>query len=136
MENILIFVSEQWMLVSVLIVLVAAYFWTEGRKGGSTLSIHSATRIINNGEAVVVDLREAKEFKAGHIVDAVNIPHNKLAEQLPQLEGHKSKTLLLVDKMGQHTGAAGRTLKSKGFEVSRLQGGISEWQGQNLPLVK
>lgn len=136
MENILIFVGEQWILVSVLLVLVAAYFWTEGRKGGSTLSIHSATRIINNGEAVVVDLREAKEFKAGHIVDALNIPHNKLVEQLPQLESHKGKTILLVDKMGQHAGAAGRTLKAKGFEVSRLQGGISEWQGQNLPLVK
>lgn len=136
MDNFLLFVGEQWLLVSVLLALVVAYFWTEGRKGGATLTIHSATRLINNGQAVVVDLREAKEYEAGHIVGALNIPHNKLAEQLPQLESHKSKTLVLVDKMGQHAGAAGRILKAKGFTVNRLQGGISEWQAQTLPLVK
>lgn len=136
MENIFIFASEQWLLVSVLFALVIAYFWTEARKGGTTLSIHSATRLINSGQAVVVDLRESKEYQAGHIVDALNIPHNKLTEQLPQLDSHKSKTLILVDKMGQHAGAAGRTLKAQGFTVNRLQGGMSEWQAQNLPLVK
>ncbi len=130
------FVSEQWILVSLLIVLLYAYIWTEKIKGGPTLSIHSATRVINSGEAIVVDLREANEFKTGHIVDAMNIPHNKLKDQLTQLQSHKSKTLILVDKMGQHGGNAGRLLKAEGFTVNRLEGGISEWQNQNLPLVK
>ncbi|MGH1372266.1 MAG: rhodanese-like domain-containing protein [Cellvibrionaceae bacterium] len=130
------FVSEQWILVSLLIILLYAYVWTEKSKGGATLSIHSATRVINSGEAVVVDLREAKEFKTGHIVDAMNIPHNKLKDQLTQLQSQKSKTLILVDKMGQHAGNAGRLLKAEGFTVNRLEGGISEWQNQNLPLVK
>ncbi len=134
--EILTFISEQWILVTVLLVLVNLYFWTEKRKGGDSLSIHGATRIINSGSAVVVDLREAKEFKEGHIVDSLNIPHNKLNDQLSQLEKHKDKTLVLVDKLGQHAGHAGRILKAKGFNVSRLQGGISEWQSQNLPLVK
>lgn len=130
------FVSEQWILVSVLMVLVYAYIWSEARKGGSTLSIHGATRLINDGNAILVDVREAKEFKEGHIVDSLNIPHNKLSEQLPQLDKHKEKTIVLVDKMGQHAGNAGRVLKTKGFSVNRLQGGISEWQSQNMPLVK
>lgn len=130
------FVSEQWLLVSILVIFVYLYAWTEKRKGGDTLTIHSATRLINDGSAVVVDLRDAKEFKQGHIVDAINIPHNKLLEQLPLLETHKSKTLLLVDKLGQHTGSAGRQLKSKGYQVSRLGGGMAEWQSQNLPLIK
>jgi len=39
--------------------------------------------------------------------------------------------------MGQHAGAAGTQLKKAGFEnVSRLRGGIAEWRGQNLPVVK
>lgn len=130
------FVSEQWILVSILIVLLYAYIWTEKTKGGPTVTIHSATRVINSGEAVVVDLREAKEFKAGHIVDALNIPHNKLKDQLTQLESHKAKTLILVDKMGQHAGTAGRMLRTEGFTVNRLEGGMTEWQNQNLPLVK
>lgn len=130
------FVSEQWLLVSILMVFVYLYAWTEKSKGGETLTIHSATRLINGGAAVVVDLRDAKEFQQGHIVDALNIPHNKVVDQLPLLETHKSKTLLLVDKLGQHTGSVGRQLKAKGFQVSRLGGGMAEWQSQNLPLVK
>ena len=130
------FVSEQWLLVSLLLVLIYLYAWTEKRKGGASLSIHSATRLINDGEAVVLDLRDSKEFKRGHIVNAINIPHNKVSQQLTQLESHKSKILLLVDKLGQHSGSVGRILKAHGFNVSRLEGGISEWQNQNLPLVK
>ncbi len=132
----LTFASEQWLPISVLIVLVYAFIWTEGRRGGPKLSIHAATRVINGGEAVVVDLREAKEYKAGHIVDAVNLPYNTLKDKLGQLSTYKGKTLILVDKMGQHTGAAGRLLMGEGFSVQRLDGGISEWQNQNLPLVK
>lgn len=134
--DILTFASEEWLLVSVLVVFVYLYVWTEKSKGGDSLSIHSATRLINSDGAVVVDLRESKEFQQGHIVDSINIPYNKVLEQLPQLEKHRQKTLLLVDKLGQHSGSVGRQLKAKGFTVSRLGGGVSEWQAQNLPLVK
>ncbi|GAA5315798.1 MAG: rhodanese-like domain-containing protein [Candidatus Pelagadaptatus aseana] len=135
MEQFFVFVGEQWLLVSVLCALVFGYFWTEGSKAGKTLSVHEATRLINGGEALIVDVREAKEFKQGHLVDAINIPHNRINERLSELESSKSKTILLVDKMAQHTGHVGRTLSSKGFDVVRLRGGISEWQAQNLPLV-
>lgn len=136
MDNIFNFIAEQWLLVTVLLVLLNLYIWSEKRKGGDALSIHSATRAINSGSAVVVDLRDAKEFKQGHIVDAINIPHSALNDKLSELEAYRDKTLLLVDKLGQHSGNAGRILKSKGFQVSRLGGGIGEWESQNLPLVK
>ncbi len=134
--DIIAFASEQWLLVGVLIALVFVFLWTENRRGGSTISIHAATREINQGQAVVVDLRETKEYKNGHIVDAINVPHNKVNDNLDQLNKHQDKTLILVDKMGQHTGSVGRVLKAKGFQISRLEGGMSEWQNQNLPLVK
>jgi rhodanese-related sulfurtransferase len=39
--------------------------------------------------------------------------------------------------MGQQSGEAVKVLEAKGFaHVSRMSGGISEWQLQNLPLVK
>lgn len=123
------------MLVSLLCVLVYAYAWTEKAKGGKSLSTHGMTLLVNKGDAVVVDLREAAEFKNGHIVDAINIPHNKVAERMSELAKFKEKTVILVDKMGQHTGNAGRTLRKEGYEVNRLEGGMSEWQNQNLPLV-
>jgi rhodanese-related sulfurtransferase len=133
--DLFVFVSEQWMLVSLLCVLVYAYAWNEKAKGGKSLSVHGMTLLVNKGDAVVVDLREAAEFKNGHIVDAINIPHNKVAERMSELAKFKEKTVVLVDKMGQHAGNAGRTLRKEGYEVNRLEGGMSEWQNQNLPLV-
>ena len=39
--------------------------------------------------------------------------------------------------MGQHAGSAGTLLRKNGFvDVARLQGGVTEWRNQNLPVVK
>jgi len=134
-ELFLAFISEQWMLVSALAVLAYAYAWTEKQKGGVTVSHHQLTRLVNDGSAVVVDLRDAAEFKGGHIVDALHIPHAKLSDRVNELKSHQTKTIILVDKMGQHAGTAGRVLKAKGFEVNRLEGGMTDWQANNLPVV-
>ncbi|WP_246125456.1 rhodanese-like domain-containing protein [Exilibacterium tricleocarpae] len=131
-----VFISEQWLLVSVLLVLIYVFTWREKQKGGKGVSAQEATRMLNSDSAVLVDVREAADFKAGHIVDAVNIPHNKLAERFVELEPHREKVVVLVDKMGQHVGNAGRALREKGFDVRRLDGGMAEWQNQNLPVVK
>ena len=128
--------SEQWLLVTILAVLVSGLIVVEGKRGGDSLSFHQLTTLVNQGNAVVVDVRETKEFKTGHIVNALNIPHLKLGDRLGELNKHKEKTIIVVDKMGQHAGASGRLLKENGFNVNRLQGGMSEWQAQNLPVIK
>jgi len=44
---------------------------------------------------------------------------------------------VLVCKMGQSAGAAGRKLRADGFsDVRRLSGGMAEWNASNLPVVK
>ncbi|MDO3388550.1 rhodanese-like domain-containing protein [Gilvimarinus sp. SDUM040013] len=136
MNDIFTFVGEQWLLVGVLIALVYLYAWRERLKNGQPVTTSEATVLINAGTAQFVDVRDASEFKAGHITGALNIPFSKLAEQADSLEEHREKTLILVDKMGQHAGSAGRQLGAKGYKVCRLSGGISEWQNQNLPLIK
>jgi len=42
---------------------------------------------------------------------------------------------VVVDKIGQHSGGVGKTLTKESYDVRRLGGGISEWQGASLPLV-
>lgn len=130
------FVTEEWLLCSLLAAVTVAFLILESRKGGASVSHHQATRLLNDGKAILVDLRDTKEYKAGHIVDALNIPYASLASRLDDLEKHKSKQIIVVDKMGQHAGAAGKILRDKGFAVVRLQGGMMEWTQQNLPVVK
>jgi len=135
-EKFIAFALEQWILVSVLLALIALYFWNEKRRSGKVLSIHQVTRMVNADSAVMIDLRDNGEFKAGHINNAINIPYAKLNDRTSELDSYKEKTVVLVDKMGQHTGAAGRELLKHGFQVARLEGGMTEWLAQKLPVVK
>ncbi|HCA00545.1 MAG TPA: rhodanese-like domain-containing protein [Pseudomonas sp.] len=120
------------MFVALLILL----FITETRKGGKSLSNRELTALVNSGEGVVLDVRAKKEFDAGHIVDALNIPYEKLVSRTGELEKHKAKTIIVVDAMGQHAGTACRELQKAGFTAAKLSGGISSWRGDNLPVVK
>ncbi|GAB1255744.1 rhodanese-like domain-containing protein [Aurantivibrio plasticivorans] len=131
-----IFISEQYILVGVLLALIYTFVWNEKRRGGKTVSTHELTRMMNNDEAILVDVRDPSDYKTGHIVNALNIPFNKINDRWQELEPHKAKTIILVDKMGQHTGGVGNTLRGKDFQVNRLSGGMSEWEAQNLPVVK
>ncbi|MGQ9424972.1 rhodanese-like domain-containing protein [Gilvimarinus sp. F26214L] len=131
-----IFISEQFWLIAAFLVLLYIFFWNEKRRGGRTLTSHELTRLMNNDEAVLVDIRESADFNAGHIVNAIHLPFNKVNDRWEELLPHKDKLIVLADKMGQHAGTVGNTLRKKEFKVGRLQGGMTEWQNQNLPLVK
>ncbi len=134
--DVLVFVTEQWMLVSILLGLIFLYVFTEKQKGGKAISSHELTRMVNDGAAVVLDVREAKDYKAGHIVDAINIPFATMEKRIVELDKHEGKTIVIVDKMGQHAGAVGKQLAQRGFAITRLSGGMMDWQGQNLPVIK
>ncbi len=131
-----IFISEQWLLVSALLVLIYLFAFNERKASGKPISAHELTRMLNADEAVLVDVRERKEFDAGHVTGALHIPHQKMASSVDQLEKYRSRTIVLADKMGQHAGSVGKLLRKQGFEVRRLSGGMTEWSNQNLPLVK
>jgi rhodanese-related sulfurtransferase len=130
------FISEQWVLVSVFMVLVYLFAINERVKSGKPISPHVVTRMINADEAVLVDIRDAKEFKVGHIAGGINIPQSKLMDRLAELEPHREKAIIIADKVGQQSGAMGRKLKQKEFHVMRLTGGMMEWNNQKLPVVK
>lgn len=130
------FVTQEWLLVGILMALIYIYAFREKVKSGTPVTAQEATELVNKEAAIWLDVREKAEFAKGHIVDSIHIPHAKVAQQQADLDVHKDKIIIIVDKMGQHAGAVGRSLGNSGFTVRRLAGGIAEWQSQNLPLVK
>jgi len=130
------FLAQQWILTLALLVAIALFFYHESRKSGPTLTPQMAINMINSQNAVVLDVRDSKEFQLGHIVDAINIPAAKLEARVAELEAHKNQPVILVCKMGQHSGAVGKQLRQQGFEqVYRMSGGMAEWTHMQLPLV-
>ncbi|MBV2205344.1 MAG: rhodanese-like domain-containing protein, partial [Pseudomonas sp.] len=132
LANLIEFVSNHYVLSTAFVVLLILLAITETRKGGKSLSTRELTTLVNSGEGVVLDVRARKEFDGGHIVDALNIPHEKLVSRMGELEKHKAKTVIVVDAMGQHAGTVCRELQKAGFTAAKLSGGISSWRGDNL----
>lgn len=136
LANLIEYASNHYVLSGSFVFLLVLLILTELRKGGKSLSTRELTALVNREEGVVIDVRPKKDFAGGHIVDALNIPHDKVATRLSELEKHKAKTLIVVDAMGQHAGSVCSELGKAGFTVAKLSGGISSWRGENLPLVK
>lgn len=130
------FLAEQWMISGALAACIVLLIQHESRRGGPSLTPQQLINRVNQDNAVVIDLRDNKEYKEGHIVDARNIPFAKLNDKLGELESCRDQPLILVCKMGQSSGSAGKILRAKGFaDVSRLRGGMMEWSNSQLPLV-
>jgi rhodanese-related sulfurtransferase len=136
MELFLEFLAQQWILVAALLAVVAMLVMHETRKSGPSLSPQQAINLINSEQGVFVDLRDGADFKAGHIVDAMHIPSAKLESRMAELEKYKNRPIVLVCKMGQQAGAAGKQLKANGYEkVYKMTGGMTEWGNLQLPKV-
>ncbi|HCL52987.1 rhodanese-like domain-containing protein [Pseudomonas fulva] len=134
--NLIQFATNHYLLVAIFVVLLAALLVNEIRRGGQSLSNGQLTALVNADKALVIDIRPAKEYAAGHIVGALSIPQDKLATRMTELEKHKDKTLIVVDAMGQHAGTVCRDLLKAGYNAAKLSGGVSSWKADNLPLVK
>ncbi len=119
--------------------LLGALVWTFfGPAGGSRkVTPIAATRLINDEDAVVVDVRGDSEFNEGHVVNALHIPMNYLKERMDKLEKYRNRTIIPICRNGQQSAVASATLRKHGFEkVFNVSGGIVAWREANLPLVK
>jgi rhodanese-related sulfurtransferase len=112
---------------------ILVYHQRTGSKGATATQ---AIALINRNDALVVDIRDKKDFDEGHIVDALHIPAAKLEQRVTELAKHKGKPIVVVCKHGQQAGESVKKLEAAGHDpVYKLNGGMAEWKGQSLPVV-
>jgi rhodanese-related sulfurtransferase len=137
MERFLEFVGNHPFLTGTFALLLVLFIRNEMRRGGHSISVQQLVDLVNREGAVVLDVRDRKEFESGHIVGAINIPYANLDTRIDELRKYGEKPIIVACRMGQHSGAAGTLLRKQGFKnVSRLAGGMAEWLNQNLPVVR
>ena len=137
MDKLFQFITNHPFLVGAFVLLLVLFIRNETRRGGRSVGVQELVAMVNKQNAVVLDVRDKKEFEAGHIVDAVNIPHASLESRVDELKKYHDRPIVIICRMGQHAGTAGTLLRKKGFEnVTRLTGGMTEWRNQSLPVVK
>jgi rhodanese-related sulfurtransferase len=107
------------------------------QRRGTQLSLFQATQLINQGKALILDVRDPYDFSSGHVREAKNIPIKDLQQRIGELEKFKSKSVIVVCSSGMQSSKAVAQLKKAGFnEVYSLSGGLSAWQAQGLPTAK
>jgi rhodanese-related sulfurtransferase len=131
------FIIDNIWLFGLVLVSGGALLWPTLQRRGQKVSILQATQLINQGKTVLVDVREPAEFAAGHLRDSRNIPLKELAARMSELDKFKSKAVIAVCQSGVRSAKATTQLKNAGFgEVYSLDGGVTAWQGQGLPIAK
>jgi rhodanese-related sulfurtransferase len=136
LAHLLEFATNHYLLTGSAALILALLIYSELQRGGKSLSCRELTALVNSEQGVIVDVRSHKDFASGHIVDALNIPYDKIAERTVELDKYKGKTIILVDALGQHAGTVCRELVKAGYPAAKLGGGIASWRGDNLPLIK
>ncbi|MCB1864972.1 MAG: rhodanese-like domain-containing protein [Chromatiales bacterium] len=138
MQEILDFLAQQWptvaILVAALVLLARSYMNDSGK---NAVGPQQAVRLMNDREAVVLDVREANEFSDGHIRGAIHIPLGEVKNRVSQLQKYKSRPIIVGCRSGSRSNVAAGHLRRAGFEqVFNLRGGMLAWQNANLPVTQ
>ncbi|WP_221799997.1 rhodanese-like domain-containing protein [Oceanobacter mangrovi] len=136
MQQVLEFIGNHWWLVAIWAFFLIALVLDNRKRNGAAVSPAEATQLINKEGAIIVDIRDKKDFKEGHLANAMNIPFADFARRMNELNVYKDKPIVLVCKSGQTVSMAAKMLKEKEFNPVRLSGGMMEWNNQNLPVVR
>jgi thioredoxin len=82
----------------------------------------------------LVDVRTPDEFKKGHLKDALNADINsgEFKNMIASLD--KSKPVLVYCLSGGRSAKAAEYMRSNGYQVYELEGGIVKWNSENKPV--
>jgi rhodanese-related sulfurtransferase len=127
-----------WLVAATVVVLVLAIVFEIRARTESfaAVSPQDAIRLMNRG-AVVIDLRPAEQYAAGHLSGARRMDGEQILKAGDALKKYKQKPLIVYDETGSLGTSAARQLKALGFtQAFNLRGGLAAWRSDNLPLEK
>jgi rhodanese-related sulfurtransferase len=134
------FLQHNWMLILVLVTSGGMLVWPLVQRRLSPakdVGNLEATRLINSANAVLVDVRETKEFEGGRLPKAVHIPLSQLDSRGSELARYAGRPVVAYCMSGNRSRMAVRALARLGFtDVYHLQGGYRAWRDAGLPVEK
>jgi rhodanese-related sulfurtransferase len=134
------FIQNNWLLILVFLVSGAMLVWPLIQRRLSNmpeLGTLEVTRLINDRNPVLLDVRETKEFEGGRLPNAVHVPLSQLDSRAGELKAMTARPVVVYCARGQRSAVAARALAKLGFkEVFGLRGGITAWRQAGLPIAK
>ncbi len=107
-----------------------------GPTADQLIDVKAAAERQARGE-LLLDIREADDYKEFHAPNTTNIPMGRLALRMAELEPYKSKSIMVIDHAEQRAPRAMEILLKAGFsQVFVVRGGMAEWKKAGLPIEK
>jgi rhodanese-related sulfurtransferase len=91
-----------------------------------------ARRLEDGDDLVVLDVRPAAEYAAGHLPGAVSIPVAELRRRLAEVPGDREVVAYCRGPYCAFAHDAVALLREEGFSARRLEDGLPEWQAAGL----
>jgi uncharacterized membrane protein YdjX (TVP38/TMEM64 family) len=89
-----------------------------------------------DGGTLVLDVRDANDYAAGHIAGARSIPLPELKDRLQELEDWRDKPVAVICRTDRRSAQAVQLLAEQGFgQVLLVKEGMQRWQNDGLPLT-
>ncbi|HEV2219387.1 MAG TPA: rhodanese-like domain-containing protein [Casimicrobiaceae bacterium] len=134
------FVTQNWSLALVFVVSGAMLLWPliKGRLSSTEqIGTLEATRLINNENPLLLDVREPNEYDGGHLPDALHIPLSQIKDRSGELARHATRPVIVYCERGMRSNSAASALSKLGFSrVLELRGGLRAWRDAGLPTKK
>jgi rhodanese-related sulfurtransferase len=90
-----------------------------------------------DSKLLVLDVRTAAEFDAGHIPGAVNIPHDAIGDRIAELGPADDRDIIVYCRSGRRTAIALEALKGAGFSrLFHLDGDYLRWSEEGRSLIQ
>lgn len=139
MSDFVEFATQNWLLFLAMFVILGLLIGGEVLRkvrGISTLDAASALRLINDRDAVIVDVRETGDYRDSHVPQARHIPFGTLRDRIGELS-NKDKPILVYCRSGNVSQSACVLLKKHGLpDVHSLKGGFLAWLDARLPVSR
>lgn len=92
------------------------------------ISAREAESLMDHWEYVVIDLRNDRDYRKGHMRGALNLPYEFLDHYIEKLP--KSRRYILYCSHGGASMLAGRRMSEQGLDVLSISGGILSYRGR------
>ena len=131
--------SKQMMvtLVGSALLLSALYVFAQDKD--ILISPSDANKLLQGDSTIVVlDVRTPGEFKSetGHLAHALLLPVQELEQRVDELQKYQQKLIIVYCRSGHRSTAATEILQKHGYNVRNMEGGITRWIAEELPVVK
>ena len=97
----------------------------------TSITMEEAREIFaTDGDYIILDVRRADEFAAGHIPGAINVANENIADAQPAELPDKDQVIYVYCRSGNRSKQASAKLAAMGYTNVIEFGGIIDWTGQ------